>query len=276
MKFTVGIVGHDKRPHMACFEDVAKALAEALRTLGHEVTDFDNPGRLIMFGANHFSDPYGLMPADAILFNTEQVAAATYRKQINHDQYKKHVIWDYSESNIVRLKELGVERAVHCPIGYLPSMTTIKPVENEDIDVLFYGAMNDRRKAILEILEVRGLRIAHLYGVYGKARDEVITRARVVLNIHFYDNPIFEIFRCSQLFSNSKCVVSEDGGQDYALESFARGACALVPYSKMAETCRNLLENTEDRKAMEKRGFTAFSAINFLDSVRRAVLESTP
>ncbi len=274
MKFTIAIVGRDKvdSPHAACFEDVAEALRDALRELGHEVVGFDNPGRLIVFGAvGRMADPFKQMPKDAILFNAEQVPAI---KNAELNDYTDHVFWDYSRSNIEALKEVGIKKAIHCPIGYIPSMTKIKPATEQDIDVLFYGAINARRRIILEDLTEAGLRVERLFGVYGAERDEYIARSKVILNVHFYDKPIFEIFRVSHLLANRKCVVSEDGGYDLDLESFARSATELVSYTRLVRRCKEMVQFPHLRQTAERRGFEELKKINFVESVRRAVEQS--
>jgi hypothetical protein len=132
MRFLIGIVGLGTNPHSRCFEDVARALAAALRELGHEV-EYANPeakpGRLILFGANNLmDDPQNpQIPADSIIFNSEQLAAIadpSFFMQ-NWVQYRNFVVWDYSQTNIKALRKLGIQRAVHCPIGYHPSMSKI-------------------------------------------------------------------------------------------------------------------------------------------------------
>jgi hypothetical protein len=273
-KFTIGIVGRQTNLHTSCFDEVAKSIAYALRELGHEVTDFDNPGRIIAFGANNISDPDGNLPKNAIIFNTEQVAATGVASQMtNFRSYRKHVVWDYSQSNIKMLASSGV-KAIHCPIGYTPLMKRIEPAAEQDIDVLFYGASNKRRQTVLHNMLYHNVKVNWLFGVYGPMLDEMISRSKIVLNVHFYTPPVFEIFRCSYLWANSKCVVSEGGGQDAELEALASRAGVLIEWEKMAEKCRYLLDNPEERKAIEKRGFEEFSKIDFVESIRKALEET--
>jgi hypothetical protein len=53
--------------------------------------------------------------------------------------------------------------------------------------------------------------IEFLAGVYREERDRLIARAKVVLNMHYYDARVFEIVRVSYLLSNEKAVVAECG-----------------------------------------------------------------
>ncbi len=278
MRFTLGIVGHGTKPHARCFEDFARGLANALRALGHEVippTD-PTPGRLIVFGANLLIDPEEKLPKDAIIFNAEQVAAARDPAWFvpNFERYREFCIWDYSLVNITALKSLGIKHVVYCSIGYIPSMEWNQPTVDEDIDVLHYGSMNARRREILDALHDAGVRVQHLFGIYGDTRDAWIARSKIVLNLHFYDRPIFEIFRVSHLLANRRCVVSEDGGQDPELEAFAGRATKLVPRDQIVSTCLELLRDDVARREQALRGHVSFKELDLVASVRDAVARS--
>ncbi|HKW48703.1 MAG TPA: hypothetical protein VJN70_14740 [Gemmatimonadaceae bacterium] len=281
MKFLVGIVGMGTNPHVGCFLDFAKALANALRALGHEVEYATaearrlRPGRLIMLGANNLSDPGGHIPDGSIVFNSEQLAAVDNPAFFlqNYLQYRRLTVWDYSEANLAALKKLGITRAVHCPVGYVPSMTTIEP-ETEDIDILFYGSVAGPRREILDALDQTGLNIVRLFGVYGEDRDAFIARSKLVLNLHYYPNGVFEIFRVSHLLANRKCVLTEAGGCDRALEDFARLACAYVPREQIVDTAKMLAANEKMRHEQARVGQEAFKKLDFVQGVGEALEQS--
>ena len=94
-------------------------------------------------------------------------------------------------------------------IGFVPQMQHIAPAAEQPTDVLFYGSINDRRRAILNALQRRACSVRCLYGVYGAERDRAIAEAKVVLNVHFYEDSIHEIVRTSHLLANRKAVVCE-------------------------------------------------------------------
>lgn len=284
-KFTIGIFGreHPSYPHSACFEDQAKALRDALRALGHELAPFGpDRGRLILFGTQsgfpvESAISYNSVPDDAIIFNAEQMTAFdndVKKQMLNFERWARHVIWDYSSLNAQMLRDAGAKHVVHCPLGYIESMKTIEPVE-EDIEVLFYGSMNVRRAQIIDKLVVSGLQVEHLFGVYGKERDAVIARAKVVLNLHHYDNAVFEIFRVSHLVANKKCVVSEGGGKDLELEKMARRITDLVSLDDLADACKELVENDDLRRGLAEKAHETFATSYRLeDSVRNALEQS--
>lgn len=75
----------------------------------------------------------------------------------------------------------------------------IKNKKTEDegsIDVLFYGSSNSRRNIILGKLKThlarKGYNFTAVTGVFGNDLIDMISKSKVVLNVHFYENSIFE------------------------------------------------------------------------------------
>lgn len=274
MIFTVAIADRDLKPHNACFGDFKKALVDALLALGHTVASQDHPkGQLILLGANDSNSKIPV-PSNAILYNAEQVADSCEPVKLIAKSDPSRIIWDYSSRNVARWHQLGFDNAVLCPIGYIRSMSTIVSTKDQDIDVLFYGALNGRRTKILDEIKKAKIKVVHLSGVYGAVRDRWIARAKVVLNMHYYENGLFEIFRVSHLVANHKCVVSEAGGGDAALEMLNTHLTSAHPYDALVDACRQFVQNKVIRHAQEERGFEAFRCIDFVDSVRQALIAS--
>jgi hypothetical protein len=284
MKYTVWIA----MPNAAdeswrCLFEGASGIAHALRRLGHDVTfnSGTDPyaadgGRLIVFNAHRLQ--VSRLPDDAIVFNAEQVRAMAAQNPLWNsyvELMKSHVTWDYSATNGEQLAKGGVSRLVHCPVGYWPGLSNVVPTAttsvDEDLDVLFIGSLNDRRIKILKRVAGRRLKTHVVFGVHSAERDRLIARAKVVLNIHFYTDPIWEIFRCSHLLANRKCVVTENGGIDPQLEALASKTCAYVAYDKIPETCEALVRDTPRRREIAERGYQAFAEHDQLSYVRTAL-----
>jgi hypothetical protein len=287
-RFTIGVAQLGTNTHSQCFVEVAKALAEALRRNGHEVVDFGpNQGRLIFMGLNSGVpvESDNAIPKDAIFFNTEQVGSAVGVEKLmtNLEVWRSRgtTIWDYAKSNIVALEAAGMQNVVHCPIGYIDTMSTFaSPLSSaadtlaQDIDVLFYGSVNPRRLEILDALDKTGLNVVRLFGSYGTERDDMIKRTKIVLNSHFYARPIFEIFRVSHLLANAKCVVTEDGGCDDELETFAKQACVYVPREKIVDACVSYAKSPNARAVQAMGGYLRFRKTDFVANVKKALEQS--
>jgi hypothetical protein len=298
MKFAVWIYAPPGDVHWQGLREAAAGVADSLKRLGHDVVfvpgmaseviaaahEVSSNRRIIAFNAHRLPEDV-VLPEDSILYNAEQVQVdgllgEAWRQSPYLTRLRQHAVWDYSESNIARLKSLGVDRALLCRIGYWPGLSSIAPAEREDLDVLFCGSIdvtnpNDRRRQAIEDVARRRIRVHVLSGVYGEERDRWIARAKIVLNVHFYPSPIWEIFRCSLLLANRKCVVSEGGGSDAALETFAAGATALVPYDQIGAACANLLRDDGLRRVTAARGFHAFEKISQADEVKAALEVAT-
>jgi len=292
-RFLLGVTKLGQNPHVQCFMDHVRAMAAALRTLGHEAEyaseeALKRGGRLILWGANQLvEDPNAskdpkhlqLIPPDAIVFQAEQVSAIaepTYFIQ-SWLQYRNFSVWDYAESNVKALKHLGIDRAVLCPLGYHPSMTMIEPAADQDIDVLFYGSSGGRRRDILAALNESDMHVVCIganASLFGKERDAFIARAKVVLNLHYYERGIFEIFRCSHLFANRVCVVNEAGGRDAGLEDLAQRCTAYTPREHLIERCREMVESPHRRLMIAEQAFEEFKKIDLAENVRAALAAS--
>ena len=270
MKFTVTISDHPQ--HGDVFLDVAHAIVGALRELGHEVT---TDGRVIMLCGGHV-DPARL-PPDAIVFNTEQVTVEPTSRTAwldgARERWARHFFLDYSAANVAALRARGI-RVAHCPLGYTPRMERQWPSAVQDIDVLWYGANTNWRRPVLEAFTSAPLRTCMAYGVYGAERDRLIARSKVVLNLHAWaERPIFEVFRASLLWSNRKCLVSEDGSVDPELEALAQRASVVVPRDQIVEACRELVANSARRRDVEERGHAAWRETDLAANLARALAE---
>ncbi len=154
--------------------------------------------------------------------------------------------------------------------GVFPALDPVTVKFIKDVDVCFYGSNNYRRNKILEGLRgktvstvdgdgklvERPLTVASFVG-YGGFRDKLIARSKIVLNIHFYDSAIFEIFRCAPLFANKACVVSEDG-KDSDLEAAYRSTGSFVSYDGMIDRCMELLGDEAERHTLSEATFNIF------------------
>lgn len=227
-----------------------------LRALGHDAeireNSFRPDSKHIVFGGHLLSADSNLPPG-SILYNLEQVSTGGY----GHTDVlaKRYTLWDYAKPNCDEWAKRGIQ-AVHVPLGYSPEMTRIKPAE-EDIDVLFYGSMNKRRGMVLTQLHNFGLRVvAKINDTYGKDLDAIIARAKVVINIHFAEAPIFEAVRVSYLLANKKAVVSEESMDTYP---GVTNALAFAPYKDLSKKCQEVLNNGYRKLAED--GFKAFSAL---------------
>lgn len=261
-RYAVTIVSPPGYAHAAAFQEVGETLLHALRALGHDAVLGPDapPGRqAIVLGSNLLPAHPLRLPDDAILYNLEQIEPGSgWLTPELLALFRRYQVWDYSARNADRYAELGLPRPRVVPVGWVPELTRIPPAPAEDLDVLFYGSINPRRQAVLDALRAAGLRVEHVFGVYGAARDRLIARAKVVLNVHFYEAKVFEVVRVSYLLANRRCVVSERGA-DPAEERDLEAAVAFAPYDGLVAACLRLARDPAERARRAALGFELVS-----------------
>lgn len=260
------------------FDEIAECLRHGLEQLGHR-TEVIQAGlvqgsRTIILGAQQIAD-WSKIPADSIIFNLEQLGVSSvYITDEYMAQLARHTVWDYSPRNIDWLRERGVNASAQLVrLGHAPALVRIPPAADPDIDVLFYGAVNERRLRVLQAIQAAGLNLVVRTNLFGEERDAVVARSKVVLNLHYYDTKIFEIARVGYLLANGKAVVTE-GGPDTELEPELRDALVAAPYEGLAEACRALVADDGRRRALEARAAAVFTARSQADYLRGAVADA--
>jgi len=249
--------------HSLAFAELAELLMYSIRDAGHlaqiQTNQFEQGAVNIIVGA-HLLDVSALraVPEGTIILNTEQLTGVgeKWRDQLTGWFESGLEIWDYSPANIEVIKALGAEKVRCLPIGFQKELQRIDITVEQDIDVLFYGSINERRRDILNQIEAKGLNLKVLMGVYGKERDQWIARSKVILNHHFYESQIFEIVRVSYLLTNAKAVVAEVNPETVIEDRFRKGVID-VPYAGLVDAVCDLVAGTTKRKALQRRALNS-------------------
>jgi hypothetical protein len=252
------------------FAEVMSSVAIGLRAIGREVTEnnrFQRGVVNIIFGFYIHPD----MPQErSIVYQLEPVDDWTLRNgHVPAHALAQHTVWDYSRHNVQRLREAGCP-AFYVPIG-CPCVTTSSV--SQDIDVLFYGAMHPRRTKIIDDLRRLGLRVESVYGAFGGRLDLLISRAKIVLNMHGSDlHRTFESVRVARILAHHRAVVSEVNiGDD--TDGFG-GSVLGVPYPSLVDACVFLVKNEERRNEYADAGFAYIHTRVESDIMQQALKES--
>lgn len=75
-------------------------------------------------------------------------------------------------------------------------------------DILFYGSLTIRRRKIMEELD-RFFKTKYVSNVYGKELENLIKESKICLNLHYYDESVFESVRIHELLSYNSIILSE-------------------------------------------------------------------
>lgn len=179
-----------------------------------------------------------------IIFQMEQLfQGSPYDNRLIHDNLNQaDAIWDYDEENVKWLKEnLNIDAVFH-PLVYVDELNNIpqKSYDEHDIDVLFYGFPNQRRFNIIENfckeLWRTNISVVTLYNCYGEQLNDFISRSKIILNIHFFEESRQEQARLFYLIINGKCVLSEESPKNYL------GECLNEePIKMLSKKCQYLI-----------------------------------
>ena len=255
--------------HDAAFDPVVSVLMTTLHSkvprVQTLVNKFNPEGLNIVVGAHLLQDPKMLLDEpNTIVYNFEQFDTKSDWFSSDYvSLLKSKPYWDYSTANIAAMKKAYPEaQATHVPFAYAPVLDysyvrrDVFRVKRKDIDVLFFGSMNDRRAKIIGELTSMGLNVQAVFGVYGPELSVLIHRSKLVLNMHYYDSSVFEAVRVIPLLASRVAVVSEKSVDDDDYKYLDQTSGILVTdYDKLAFVCKQLVENADDRECLSDTGY---------------------
>lgn len=151
------------------------------------------------------------LPGLYVAFQMEQSVSTrwftdTYMRMLEN----AFAILDYSVANVEALVEKGLHRQqfFYLPLGYLPGYDASVD-ESSGYDVVFYGDINnDRRKRFVAALE-KVCRVKVFNNLFGDALHAELAKAKLIVNIHYYEGALLETTRLWECVSLGKLVVSE-------------------------------------------------------------------
>ena len=199
------------------------AFNDTIDSLRNEFKD-DKSNNVIICGAHDFSrtqsiDLYKKKYDKVIVFNQEPLTAT--QRQFMHKGYFAWLkladeVWDYDEQNIEVLKLIRPDVKLHILKPY-KDWSVYEPVE-KDIDILFYGSMNEHRAKILNELKKKYKVVVFSYqnNQNWNNLDSYILRSKILLNIHFYyESSMQEQARIIRWIGAPCRIVSEKSWKNY-------------------------------------------------------------
>lgn len=256
-RYNVVVVEPDGYEHSGAFLEVAELLVHSLESLGRHArlqkNHLDSGATNVLLGYHLLPSAGNLRLVRHILVQLEQLSEREGWFRPHHLEVLRSAdaVWDYALENVEFLRGRGLTNVCHLPMGYHERLRRIVR-RSQDIDVLFYGSLNARRRAILE--EVGRLcRLECLTGVYGCQRDEYVSRAKIVLNLHYYDAEVLEQARIAYLLNN-RCFVLSEASRDNPFGD----SLTTCRADEMAERVRHYLNHPRERYERAKAGFEAF------------------
>jgi hypothetical protein len=186
-------------------EGHAKRLLQILTELGYsaELTrevDHTSPDIYILYASHQIR----FLPKFFIVYQIEQWSSHWFSEHYWNTMVDAMQVWEFSQDNILKYESKFMDKVQFVPPGYTP------PIHShfKDVDVLFYGSLNNHRSEIIGYLR-DWFDIKVVDNLYGDKMVSQICRAKVVLNLHFYKGAALEVFRINEALSCGVQVVSE-------------------------------------------------------------------
>lgn len=167
---------------------------------------------------------YRVLPKYFIAYQVEQMNSSRW---INNSKYirglaKSLIIFEYAKYNIEYLtqRNIGLQYIYFMPVSYsndYRSQYNLAPYQWTDktYDLCFYGDINNvRRKTFIEYIS-KHYEVLVLFEVFGKDLVTSLSKTKIVLNIHYYDNPLLETTRIYECLSLDVLVISERSLDDH-------------------------------------------------------------
>lgn len=184
---------------------------------------FDNNSIIIMFLNDLNMDIVRINKNKTILLNTEHCtnfSLDNIKMLENMNFQSNYFIWEYSAPNMNFLtKKYPNINTYYLPLlynSYLElyyNQTVTKKIDykNKEIDVLFIGTINERRKHLLD--ELKKMYKVKIISIEDKLSNkelfDYIENSKLVINIFYYEVFVFDYYRNSLLLANNILMVSE-------------------------------------------------------------------
>ncbi len=127
--------------------------------------------------------------------------------------------------------------------------------------MLFFGTRKDRRQKIEMDLKNAGLNVVFRYdNLFGKEKLLLISRAKIVLNIHCYITALFEIPCIYALLHQQKFIISEVS-TDQAEYAHLDGGVIVCLYEEIVRKVKEYLAKPEERIAIAMKGYSSISKV---------------
>jgi hypothetical protein len=200
------------------------------------------------------------VPRNCIFINTEQIYDSGYATtEIFRNYLKNNIYWDYSTSN-----EKLTNNPSYYQFGFCNKNEHLHEYlddSHHNIDVLFIGSPSKERKAIEKALNStkdkngNPLVVKFVHDVYGKDKIQLMAKAKIVLNLHYYR--YFEIVRVGYLLNNHRFVISEVSPNDDEWSDLHPGF-VRCEYTQVVDTCLTYLADYASRKIIADRGYQLY------------------
>ena len=80
---------------------------------------------------------------------------------------------------------------------------------DKEIDILFVGNVSPHRTRIIDSIKERGYNISVVNRKVGNELFEIVKKSKIIINIHYYNDSVFEVFRIHDFLAFDCNIISE-------------------------------------------------------------------
>ena len=148
-----------------------------------------------------------------IIYQLEQSVSTRWFTQEYLDILETSLcVLEYSIENIAFLNKKGIVYPLvhYLPIGVNTEYGNHIQTNAKNYDVVFYGdsLSSNRRRKLLDILKLN-FNVLEVNDKFGDEMIEILKKAKVVVNIHYYENALLEMPRIQECISLGLKIISE-------------------------------------------------------------------
>jgi hypothetical protein len=170
-------------------------------TLIYDIDINDNNLHIILF-------PFttNKIPKYYIIYQLEQLNKSNWiDDKYLIDIYYSILTLEYNLWNYDNFDKQLKHKIVYQPI---PIYYDFKDNKKYKYDILFYGTLNNKRISILQKLQQK-FKIIILDKTFGDEINDYIKKSKIIINLHYYDNGLFQIVRIHELLNYNNIIISE-------------------------------------------------------------------
>lgn len=147
------------------------------------------------------------VPKHYISYQTEQIGTHWFNERYFERLSNSVAVWEYSAINLPAYQHLNNN------ISIVSTGVKLQPKIRKDIELLFYGALSERRQKALKGLTS----VKVVQKILGQPMRDILSRTKTIVNIHYYDESPLETFRINEALSHHCNIISEHSthGDDF-------------------------------------------------------------
>lgn len=253
------------------FEECCAGIRDALAVLGvqsctqkvHSSSQFSDDAVYIIPGVHRVLTLTPKMPFRYIAVQTEQMGSKWLTASCMAALRKAECVWDFSPLNVAKFIGHDMKNVCFVPIRipldiFVDSSAAynfhFRQRHVQDIDVLFYGADSPRRRKMFRLIEkIPGLgAVFRYYTLFGKEREDLIRRSKIVLNLHYWPESALEVHRIEYACARGKCIISEPSA-DRMLDLRYANCVSFAPYDDIPSRVVQLIRDHQARSHLERQ-----------------------